>query len=75
MTPHDPLATAAACPACLAGAKGYDHDAVRARRPRDYSRQLEAYVRQVADGVTALLGVTLNPLAQRTARRWLVRKF
>lgn len=82
---HDPTATnAAACQACRAGATGYDHDAVRARRPKDFEAQVRAHVETIAKlrplpnlGAEnkplthVFAGVTLHPDAPRRAQRWL----
>lgn len=69
---HDPTApNAEGCGACRAGAHGYDHDAVRARRPKDFEEQVLANVEVIARGAPTFAGIALHPDAPRRARQWL----
>lgn len=72
---HDPTApnseACEACEACRTGATGYDHDAVRARRPKDFEAQVRGHVETIARGGGVFAGITLHPDAPRRAQRWL----
>jgi hypothetical protein len=77
---HDPeAANPEACGACRAGATGFDHDAVRSRRPKDFEAQVRGHVEQIAGldlnpslaADPVFVGIRLHPDARRRARRWL----
>jgi hypothetical protein len=67
---HDPEATALTCAACRAGALGFDHEAVRGARPKDFEEQMRAHVTVIARG-GSVAGLALRPDAARRAQRWL----
>jgi hypothetical protein len=58
------------CAACLAGASGFDHEAVRGARPKAFDALVREHLTTIALGGT-VAGIALHPEAARRAQRWL----